>query len=167
MQPFMKNGFDDIIMLAPIPAVISGAAPLLAEHGVMNVFAGVGRGTTAEIDLNDMAGRSTRVIGHSASVIEDMLTMLHKVESGELSTNRSVAAIGSLSAARDGMQALIDAKYSGKVVIFPNIKELQLTSMDELKSVLPQVFAQLDSKGTWTIAAERALLDQMALEEGE
>ena len=167
MQPFMENGFDDIIMLAPIPAVISGAAPLLAEHGVMNVFAGVGRGTTAEIDLNDMAGRSTRVIGHSASMIEDMLTMLHKVESGELSTNRSVAAIGSLSAARDGMQALIDAKYPGKVVIFPNIKELPLTSVDELKSVLPQVFAQLDSKGTWTIAAERALLDQMALEEGE
>jgi hypothetical protein len=65
------------------------------------------------------------------------------------------------------MQALIDAKYPGKVVIFPNIKELPLTSVDELKSVLPQVFAQLDSKGTWTIAAERTLLDQMALEEGE
>jgi hypothetical protein len=98
-------------------------------------------------------------------VIEDMLTMLHKVESGELSTNRSVAAIGSLSAARDGMQALIDANYPGKVVIFPHIKELPLTAITDLKDVLPEVYEKLDHGRTWTQEAERALLDSMALGE--
>jgi len=164
MQPFEKNGFDDIIMLAPIPAVISGAAPWLADDGVMNVFAGVARGTTAEIDINEFVTRGTRIIGHSASVIEDMLTMLNKVETAELSTNRSVAAIGSLSAARDGMQALIDAKYPGKVVIFPNIEELPLTSVSDLKDALPSVYKHLEKGRIWTKEAEKTLLDDMSLE---
>jgi D-arabinose 1-dehydrogenase-like Zn-dependent alcohol dehydrogenase len=166
MQPYFKNGFDDIVMLAPIPAVIAASVPLLANGGVMNVFAGVARGTTAEIDLNDMTARGTHIIGHSASVIEDMLTMLNQVESGKLSTNRSVAAIGSLSAARDGMQALIDATYPGKVVIFPNIKELPLTSLSDLKELLPEVYAKLGRGQTWTKEAEAELLSSMAREEG-
>lgn len=166
IEPYLKKGFDDIVMLAPIPAVISASAPLLADGGVMNVFAGVARGTTAEIDLNDMAARGTHIIGHSASVIDDMLTMLNQVESGKLSTNRSVAAIGSLSAARDGMQALIDATYPGKVVIFPNIRELPLTSLGDLKDALPAVYAKLGRGGTWTKEAEAELLESMGLEEG-
>jgi len=166
MQPYLADGFDDIVMLAPIPAVIAGSAHMLADGGVMNVFAGVARGTTAEIDLNDMAARGTHIIGHSASVIEDMLTMLNQVESGKLSTNRSVAAIGSLSAARDGMQALIDATYPGKVVIFPNIKELPLTSLADLIDVLPDVYAKLGHGETWTKDAEAALLASMNLEQG-
>jgi len=164
MAPYKESGFDDIIMLAPIPAVISGAAPWLARGGVMNVFAGVARGTTAEIDLNDMVARDTHIIGHSASLIDDMLTMLNKVESGTLSTNRSVAAIGSLSAARDGLQALIDAKYPGKVVIFPNIEELPLTSVEDLKDILPDVYEKLDQNQTWTKEAEKALLGSMSAE---
>ena len=85
MAEFKDNGFDDIIMLAPIPAVIADAAQWLGRKGVMNVFAGVGRGTTAPFDLNEMITKDVRVIGHSASAIEDMITMLNKVETGELS----------------------------------------------------------------------------------
>ena len=134
MAQFRLQGFDDIIMLAPIPAVISDAARWLAPKGVMNIFAGVARGTTAQLDLNDAIFNGTRIIGHSASSIEDMITMLNEVESGHLSTNRSVAAIGSLEAVKDGLQALMDATFPGKVVIFPNIKPLPLTSVQELKA---------------------------------
>lgn len=164
MSRFKDRGFDDIIMLVPIPAVISDGAKWLAENGVMNVFAGVARGTTAEIDLNDLAFRDARVIGHSASQIEDMLTMLQKVEDGELSTNRSVAAVGSLGAAKDGLQALIDATYPGKVVIFPNIRDLPLTSVTDLQDVLPNVAAKLKDGRTWTKEAEKEFLDEMVEE---
>jgi len=118
MEQFKMNGFDDIIMLAPIPSVISDAARWLAPKGVMNIFAGVARGTTALLDLNDAIFKEIRIIGHSASSIEDMITMLNKVETGHLSTNRSVAAVGSLEAVKDGLQSLMDATYPGKVVIF-------------------------------------------------
>jgi len=161
MYRFKDSGFDDIIMLVPIPPVIADAAQWLAQDGVMNVFAGVARGTTVQIDLNDLAFRDVRIIGHSASHIDDMLTMLQKVEYGELSTNRSVAAIGSLSAAKEGMQALIDAKYPGKVVIYPNINELPLTAVSDLGKVLPKVAAKLKNMQTWTKEAEKALLEEM------
>jgi len=161
MEKFRETGFDDIIMLVPIPPVIADAAQWLAQDGVMNVFAGVARGTTVQIDMNDLIFRGVRIIGHSASQIEDMLTMLEKVESGELSTNRSVAAIGSLSAAKIGMQALIDAKYPGKVVIFPNIRELPITAVTDLWKILPNVAAKLKDGKTWTKEAEKALLEEM------
>jgi L-sorbose 1-phosphate reductase len=165
MGQFAGTGFDDIIILVPIPAVIADSAPWLAQDGVMNVFAGVARGTTAKLDLNDMVFRNARVIGHSASQIEDMLTMLNKVEDGELSTNRSVAAVGSLEAAKDGLQALIDATYPGKVVIFPNIKELPLTSVTDLATVLPEVAEKLKDGRSWTEEAENAFLEAMLKDE--
>jgi len=164
MAHFKSDGFDDIIMLAPIPAVISDAAGWLAEHGVMNIFAGVARGATAEIDLNDTIFRDTRIIGHSASTIENMITMLNEVESSNLSSNRSVAAIGSLEAAKDGLQALEDAVYPGKVVIFPNIKPLPLTAVKDLKSVLPDVHSKLKNGREWSKSAEEALFNILGKE---
>jgi len=161
MARFKQAGFDDVIVLAPIPAVISDSSKWLGKKGVMNIFAGVARGTTALLDLNDAIIKDTRVIGHSASSIEDMVTMLNKVESGQLSTNRSVAAIGSLDAVPDGLQALLDATYPGKVVIFPMIKHLPLTSVTDLEKVLPSVHAKLKNGREWTKEAEKTLLEEM------
>jgi D-arabinose 1-dehydrogenase-like Zn-dependent alcohol dehydrogenase len=161
MAPYKEKGFDDIIMLAPIPAVISDAAQWLADEGIMNVFAGVARGTTAALNLNDTIFRHTHVIGSSASVIDDMITMLNEVESGHLSTNRSVAAIGSLEAVPDGLQAMMDARFPGKVVIFQQIKSLPLTSLPELEKVLPSVYAKLKNGREWTREAEVELFNQL------
>ncbi len=124
MARFREGGFDDVIVLAPVPALIADGATWLAPQGVMNVFAGVGRGTMAPLDLGEAYLKQTRVIGHSASSIDDLREMLFLAETGSLSPNRSVAAIGSLEAARDGMQALMDTTYPGKVVIYPHIKPL-------------------------------------------
>jgi hypothetical protein len=87
--------------------------------------------------------------------------MLHQTESGQLSTNRSVAAIGSLDAARDGLQALKATIYPGKVVIFPNIKEMRLTALPDLKEKLPTVYAKLKDGREWTVEAEREFLKIM------
>jgi threonine dehydrogenase-like Zn-dependent dehydrogenase len=161
MAQFKIQGFDDIIMLAPIPAVISDASRWLAAKGVMNIFAGVARGITSQLDLNDAIFKYTRIIGHSASSIEDMITMLNEVESDQLSTNRSVAAVGSLEAVKDGLQALMDAAFPGKVVIFPNIKPLPLTSVQDLRNILPEVFTKLKNGREWTKEAEQAFLEAM------
>jgi threonine dehydrogenase-like Zn-dependent dehydrogenase len=161
MARFKEQGFDDIVVLAPIPAVISDAAHYLAPKGVMNIFAGVGRGTTAKLDLSDAYLKSVRVFGHSASTIADLRLMLQQAESGELSPNRSVAAIGSLAAARDGLRAVKDTVFPGKVVIFPHIKEMPLTALPDLKDKLPSVYAKLKDGREWTVEAEREFLSIM------
>lgn len=161
LSKFQASGFDDIIVLAPIPAVISEAAGYLARGGVMNVFAGLNRGTMVSLDLSDTYLKGTRVIGHSASTIDDLRLMLHQAECGELSPNRSVAAIGSLDAAKDGLIAVRDTLLPGKVVIYPQIRELPLTALPELKDRLPEVYAKLKDGREWTVEAEEEFLRQM------
>ena len=156
-----QSGFDDIVVLAPVPAAIADAGKYLAPGGVMNVFAGVARGTLAALDLSGAYLQGTRVIGHSASLMSDFELVLDKTNSGELSPNRSVAAVGSLSAARAGLKAVKEASLAGKVVIYPNIKELPLTTLGELKEKLPSVYARLNARGEWTNAAEEEFLRQM------
>ncbi len=161
MARFEATGFDDIIVLAPVPAVIADAAQWLAPRGVMNVFAGVARGVTTQLDLSDVYQKDARVIGHSASTIDDLRLMLHQAESGELSPNRSLAAIGSLSAAKDGLAAVRDTVFPGKVVIFPHIRELPLTALPDLADALPSVHALLKDGREWTVEAEVEFLRLM------
>lgn len=161
MAPFRERGFDNIVVLAPEPAVIAEAATWLGSHGVMNVFAGVPRGTMVPLDLSNTYQKGTRIIGHSASTIEDLRLMLDQTESGELSPNRSVAAIGSLEAAGDGLQAVQDALLPGKIVIYPHIQDMPLTALPDLKEKLPGVHARLKDGHQWTVEAEEELLQLM------
>jgi D-arabinose 1-dehydrogenase-like Zn-dependent alcohol dehydrogenase len=161
LAAFRAPGFDDIVVLAPVPPVIADAATYLAPRGVMNVFAGVARGTMVELDLSDAYLRDTRVIGHSASSIDDLRLMLHQAEMGALSPNRSVAAIGSLDAAREGLQAVKSTTFPGKIVIYPNIKDFPLTALPDLKDSLPPVYARLKGGREWTVEAEEEFLRLM------
>jgi threonine dehydrogenase-like Zn-dependent dehydrogenase len=161
IAPYRAAGFDDVVVLAPVPAVISDAATYVGQNGVMNIFAGVARGMTAALDLSDAYLKHARVIGHSASVMDDMQLVLQKTYAGELAPIRSVAAVGSLSAAKDGLKAVKDATLAGKVVIYPNIKDLPLTPLAQLKESLPSVHALLNDRGEWTKEAEDEFLRVM------
>lgn len=161
MDAFKEQGLDDIVVLAPIPAVIAEAATCLASKGVMNIFAGVARGTVASLDLSDTYLRDARVIGQSASTIDDLRLTLSQAETGRLSPNRSVAAVGSLDAARDGLEAVLDTAFAGKVVIYPQIKEMPLTALPDLKDTLPTVYARLKDGREWTVEAEEEFLRLM------
>ncbi len=161
MARFRSGGFDDIIVLAPLPVVIADAATYLAPKGVMNVFAGVARGIMVDLGLSDLYRKDVRVIGHSASTIDDLRLMLDQAEGGKLSPNRSVAAVGSLSAAWDGLQAVRDTTFPGKIVIYPNIREMPLTAVTDLKDTLPSVHARLRDGREWTVEAEREFLRKM------
>jgi threonine dehydrogenase-like Zn-dependent dehydrogenase len=158
MSALKQTGFDDIVVLAPVAPVITDAATYLAPNGVMNVFAGVARGTMVNLDLSDAYLNNTRIIGHSASLMSDFELVIEKTNTGELSPNRSLAAVGSLSAAKDGLQAVKDATLAGKVVIYPNIKEMPLTRLEELKEKMPTVYAKLNQHGEWTNEAEEVFL---------
>jgi threonine dehydrogenase-like Zn-dependent dehydrogenase len=116
------EGFDDIVILAPSIQAIEEAAALLAPGGVVNVFAGLTRGTEALLDLNPVRdGRQIRFIGSSGSSIADMRSMLALVEQGALDTSRTVAAISGLDGVYDGIYAVSQGTFPGKVVVYPHI----------------------------------------------
>ncbi len=137
MARFRKSGFDDIVVLAPVPALIADSATYLAPKGVMNIFAGVARGKYAMVDLSSAYLSQTRIIGHSASTIENMTFMLQQTESGQLSPNRSVAAIGSLEAAWMACKRLRRRHSRGRLSSTHSCNHLPLTGIEDLREVLP------------------------------
>jgi hypothetical protein len=60
------------------------------------------------------------------------------VESKQLPTNRSVAAIAGLEGVAEGLAAVANGRFAGKVVIYPNLRQpLPLTPLADLATVLP------------------------------
>ena len=164
LKQIAPEGFDDIIMMAAVPALITSSCRYLADDGMFNVFAGVARGTTAELDGSGIALRGHGYVGSSGSGIEDLAEVIRRAEKGQLSTNRAVAGIGGMNAAWDGMEAVRDGTFSGKIVIYPQIADLPLTDIDNLGDVLPDVAAKLGPGKQWTREAEQALLEHFVID---
>ncbi len=58
-------------------------------------------------------------------------------------------------------QAVTRHRLPGKVVIYPQIKDLPLTALPELKDTLPSVYAKLKDGREWTDEAEAEFLRLM------
>lgn len=154
------KGYDDIVVLAPATAAVEGAYKHVADNAMMNIFAGLPRGTMCKFDLNLVTARGVRFTGTSGSSIGDLRQMLALTESHELVTNRSVAAVAGLEGLPDGLRSVMDGRFAGKIVIYPNI-DLPLTPLEELAEKLPDVAAKLAPDGSWTNAAEQELLREL------
>lgn len=167
LRSIAPNGFDDIVSLVPVPALIENATQFLGDGAWCNIFAGVARGTMARLDVNDIRERGVRYIGSSGSSIADMKQTLAMVESGELSTNASLAAIGGMRAAAEGLAGVRDGRFPGKTLVFPLIEDLPLMPLTQLRDVYPTVYAKLDDGKFWTRAAEEELLSVTIARSGE
>lgn len=154
------NGYDDIVVMVPSIEAIEEGVPYLAQNGILNVFAGVARGTMATLDVSDIAFKNVRVVGTSGSSIEDMRRTRDLMEKDRLDTGASLAAIGGLSAFRDGLDAVKNSRFPGKTVIFPQIEGLPLTALPDLKDIRPDVYAKLKDGQFWTADAETELLKE-------
>jgi len=156
-----NNLYDYVICLAAIPKVIEDAATYLGKKAVLNIFAGVSKGTFAKLDIKDVAKKSIRFIGSSGSNIDDMEYTLRKLENGELRTNNSVACVSGMNDVWNGLDAVSKGLYPGKIVVYPHIKNLDITTLDDLKNNYPDIGNKLSKMGKWTREAESELLNRM------
>jgi len=159
------RGFDDVVVLAPSTRAIERAADYIAPGGVMNIFAGLPRGTEVALDPSLIYARGVRFIGSSGSAIEDLRRMLALAESGAISPNRSVAAVAGMEGVLDGLRAVSEGRFPGKVVIFPQIVGLPLTPLSELHTLLPNVYAKLANGESWTKESEEELLASLLMKD--
>jgi threonine dehydrogenase-like Zn-dependent dehydrogenase len=153
-------GADDVIVSVPSAAIMADAAALMAPDGMLVLFAGVPNGTLAPLNLSDVYLHNAQFTGTSGSALDDQATVIRKTVARELSPNRSVAAIGGMEAARDGIRAMMEGRYPGKIVIFPQISGLPLMSLAEFKAEYPDVASKLGPNDLWTSAAEQALIER-------
>jgi hypothetical protein len=153
------QGADDVVVSVPIAGVMAEADTLMKPDGMLVFFAGVPNGTLAPLNLSAVYLDNAQYTGTSGLTIHDQQQVVDLASRGDLSPGSIVGAVGGMRAAKDGLQALVDGSYSGKVLIFPQIHDLPLMGLDELKERLPAVAEKLSPGDTWNDEAEAALFD--------
>ena len=160
MQATDQLGADDVVVSVPVAPLMAEAASVMNPNGMLVLFAGVPNGTYAPLDLSAVYLHNAQFTGTSGLTLEDQRMVMTRALEGSLSPGRSVAAIGGLNAAPEGIEAMMDGRYPGKVVIFPQIPDLPLMGLDELAEKLPDVAAKLGEGDFWTNEAEEVLIEQ-------
>jgi threonine dehydrogenase-like Zn-dependent dehydrogenase len=151
------RGFDDIVVVAADLALMAQAVDLLAPDGMLALFAGLPLGSLLPLPIGNVVRHAAQFTGTSGSSLADQQRVVARTLAGELSPAHTVAAIGGLDAAAEGLQAVIDRRFAGKVLIFPHLRTLPLLALADLAPVLPSVYAALGPRHTWNAAAEHAL----------
>ena len=161
MEVTKGQGADDVVVSVPVAGLMEEGDTVMKQDGMMVLFAGVPNGTMGKVNLSNVYLSNAQYTGTSGLTIHDQASVMERRLSGTLSPGRSVAAIGGIETAAEAIQSVMDSKYPGKVVIFPQIHNLPLTSLKELKDRLPEVAAKLGPDQMWTNEAEEALIEKL------
>ena len=151
---------DDVVVCVPNAKLMENAALLLGKDGMLNFFAGVPNGTTIQIDLNNIFLNNMQLTGTSGSSVDDQKTVMSKACSGALSPNLSIAAIGGLKQAVAGMDAMMAGRFTGKIIIYPQLPDLPLLSLAEVADNYPKVAEKMGPNHTWNREAEKVLIEE-------
>jgi threonine dehydrogenase-like Zn-dependent dehydrogenase len=160
MEATDKQGADDVVVSVPIADVMAEAATVMNPDGMLVFFAGVPNGTLAPLNLSTVYLNNTQYTGTSGLTMNDQQQVMELAEQGNLSPGCSVGAIGGMRAAKEGIQAMIEGRYSGKIIIFPQIHDLPLLGLSELKRKLPDIAEKLEPGDMWSVEAEKALFEK-------
>lgn len=153
----LEPGYTYIAAMVPAPLLIAQAVDIATDGAIVNAFAGFAIGTMADLDLTAIATKGIYLVGTSGSRIQDMKTMLAKVESGQLDTNVSLWAVTGMAGVAEAIESVNNRTSGGKIMVYPMLPDLGMVRLDELAERLPAVAAAMD--GTrWTNEAEAALL---------
>ena len=154
------KGADDVIVSVPSGPLMGESSKLMSPDGMLVLFAGVLNGTMAPLNLSDVYLHNAQFTGTSGSSIADQESVISSTVEGSLTPSHNLAAVGGIEAGADGVQALIDGDYAGKVMIFPQLVGLELTGLDALAQKHPDIGQKLGPNNTWTNEAEQLLFEK-------
>ena len=155
------QGADDVVVSVPVAKLMEEGDTVMKPDGMLVLFAGVPNGTMGMVDLGNVYLSNAQYTGTSGLTIDDQALVMERRVAGTLSPGRSVAAIGGLETAAEAIQSVMDSRYPGKVVVFPQIRGLPLMGLKELKERLPEVAAKLGPNLMWTNEAEEVLFEKL------
>ncbi len=157
------EGYDEVVVMAPVAAVVEQADAILGFDGCLNFFSGPGRADfKAPFNFYNVHYASTHVVGTSGGNTDDMKEALHLMGKG-MDPAGLVTHIGGLNAVIDTTLNLPSVP-GGKKLIYTHI-EMPLVAIADLgkKGETNPVYAELDKickahNGLWSVEAENYLL---------
>lgn len=150
------GGFTYITLMVPSSKLLSEALDHCGKGAILNVFAGIPAFTIHPVDLDALIRKRCFLFGTSGSVLSDMKTVLKKVQANELNTELSVDAVAGMRGAIDGLHAVDSRTRAGKIIIYPQLHDLDLVPLEDMPTRFPSVAEKL-SNGCWTKEAEKEL----------
>ena len=158
------KGYDDVLVVAPVPAVIEQGDHILGRDGCLNFFAGpTNTKLSAQFNFYNVHYNATHIVGTSGGNTADMVEALDMIAKGTLNPAGMITHVG-------GLNAVIDTTLNlpkipgGKKLIYVGI-DLPLTAIDDFeeKGKTDPLFAQLHKLcaakgGLWCLEAEQYLL---------
>ena len=157
------TGYDEVVVMAPVPSVVEQGDDILGQDGCLNFFSGPGKADfKAPLNFYNVHYASTHVVGTSGGNTDDMKEALHLMSTG-LDPAGLVTHIGGLSVVPETTLNLPNIK-GGKKLIYTHI-EMPLTPISDFaeKGRTNPAFAELDRlckahNGLWNLEAEAYLL---------
>ena len=155
------EGYDEVVVMAPVPAVVEQADDILAFDGCLNFFSGPSKAPfKAPFNFYNVHYASTHVVGTSGGNTEDMKEALVLMGKG-MDPAGLVTHIGGLNAVIDTTLNLTSIP-GGKKLIYTHI-DMPLTAIADFGKVGKPVFDELDRickahNGLWCVEAEKYLL---------
>lgn len=159
------RGFDDVILMAPVKALVEEADAILSDDGCLNFFAGPGDTSfSASINFYNVHYASHHLVGTSGGTTEDMIESLEMMSRGLLNPAAMITHIGGLDTAGDTILNLPSIP-GGKKLIYTHIR-MPLTAIADFGKVgaSDPFFRELAliverHKGLWSLEAEKYLLE--------
>jgi threonine dehydrogenase-like Zn-dependent dehydrogenase len=157
-------GFDDILVMAPVSAVVEQADAIAGKDCCINFFSGpTDTQFSARVNFYDVHYTGKHIIGTSGGNTDDMREALRLIEQG-LNPAVMVTHIGGLNAAAEATLNLPSIP-GGKKLIYTNI-EMDLVAIDDFaeKGKTDPLFSELHAIAEryamlWSAEAEKYLLD--------
>lgn len=154
-----KN-LTDVVVCVPNKDIMAEAATLMDNDAMLVFFAGVPNGTLAPLDFSIVYLNNAQYTGTSGLTIEDQKRVMSASLSKQIDPARSIAAIGGMDVAKEGIEAMMKNAYPGKIMIFPQLTDLPLMGVDEIKDNIPDIASALIDGYGWSKEAEQELIDK-------
>ncbi len=160
------DGYDDVFVYAPVPAVVELADSILGFDGCLNFFAGpLDKNFSANFNFYNVHYAQHHVAGTSGSTTEDMHDIVRLIGEKCIDPAVMITHIGGIDAAIETTLNLPKIG-GGKKLIYTHIDHLPLTAISDFEKLGKEDkrFETLDrlvkqNNGLWSADAERYLLD--------
>lgn len=160
------NGYDDVFVYAPVPAVVELADSILEFDGCLNFFAGpLDKNFNANFNFYNVHYQQHHVAGTSGSTTEDMHDIVRLIGEKRIDPAVMITHIGGINAAIDTTLRLPQIE-GGKKLIYTHIDNLPLTAIADFEKLgeTDKRFKMLNdlikkNNGLWSVEAEKYLLN--------
>ncbi len=157
LSDLAPNGFDDVIVVAPGAVAMQDAVGFVASGGLLIGFAGTKPGETVNLPLGRLVMDGLSITASSGSTVADQQRVMERILQGLIRPESLISAVGGFPAMKQGIKAVIESRFSGKVLILPAL-DWPLMTIDELFEFRPDLLRLAGPQRTWGKGIEDALL---------